>query len=198
MRKTIAPPAVESAILPTALSPMDQPPPSSPQSCARLFVGLWPSQGVRDAVRRHADRWTWPQGAALVPDAKLHLTLHFLGAVERDRIDGLLQGLALPFEPFALRLVRGELWPGGIAVLRPAGTPAALQSLHARLHGALQRLGQRSVRPRLTPHVTLARRALGAVPPPAPDDIAWAVDGYALIESSLQPPAGYRVLRRYG
>jgi 2'-5' RNA ligase len=48
------------------------------------------------------------------------------------------------------------------------------------------------------PHVTLARRAEGAL---APDDgraLRWRVRGYVLVESRLGSNGGYRVLRRYG
>jgi 2'-5' RNA ligase len=127
---------------------------------------------------------------------KLHLTLHFLGQVPRARLPELGQGLAVPFEPFDLNLHYGELWPGGIAVMRPASTPPALRALHERLHRALDRLQLPSSRQQLQPHVTLARRAQGAVPPARREDIGWAVDGFVLVESALRR-SQYQLVHRY-
>lgn len=170
--------------------------PSIPQAqgSARLFIALWPPEPVRAALARHQQGWGWPRSASPVRREKLHLTLHFLGQVPRDRLSGFAQELAVPLEPFELRLDRDELWPGGIAVLSPSAAPEALRALHAGLHEALKR-GQCSPdREALRPHVTMARRAAHAVRPEPGVDIAWLVQGYALVESE---PAGYRVLQTY-
>jgi len=171
---------------------MPLPEPSA--ATARLFIGLWPPESVRDEVLRHAERWSWPRGARRVRGDKVHMTLHFLGAVPRERIAALTAALAVPFEPFELRLDHGELWPHGIASICPDAVPAALPALHGRLADALRRV---DLVPEARPwraHVTLARDAQGARPPTARDDIAWPVNAYALIESDLRPPAGYRVI----
>ncbi|HJV62740.1 MAG TPA: RNA 2',3'-cyclic phosphodiesterase [Albitalea sp.] len=169
--------------------------PIADPSVARLFVGLWPDAEVRDAVLACAARWTWPSGARRVPWPKLHATLHFLGAVPRERVAGLVQGLAVPFEPFSLQLDQAEVWPNEVAVLRPVQVPHELKSLHLRLRIALMQLDQPTARDKLVPHVTLARRAGGARAPAEPPSIRWAVGGYALIES--MPSSAYRVLQDY-
>jgi len=164
---------------------------------ARLFIGLWPDEPTRDALHACERRWTWPPRAALVTRERLHLTLHFLGAVPRERVADLVDGLDLAFEPFELVLDHAEVWHGGIAVLQSIAVPPALQALHARLHRALDALQQASARGRLKAHVTLARHAQGALPPPEFASIPWRVGGYALIESERRPPASYRVLQSY-
>lgn len=164
-------------------------------SPARLFVGLWPNETVRDALFACAERWTWPPGARRVPRNKLHLTLFFLGAVPRERVAALEQGLAVPADGFELLLQRAEVWPNEVAVLRPLAVPPGLQLLHERLHGALAELGVAPSRERWLPHLTLARRARWAVPCDARPPIRWAVRGHALIEST--PSSAYRVLREY-
>jgi RNA 2',3'-cyclic 3'-phosphodiesterase len=164
---------------------------------ARLFIGLWPPDDVRDAIRDHAQRWTWPRGAAPVRADKFHMTLHFLGFVPHERVPELVRGLHVGFEPFELTLDRGEVWSGGVAVLRPDATPLALRGLHDRLHRALDDLGLRSARQHLKPHLTVARRAQGAVPPAYGGGIRWPVDDYRLIESDLRPPTQYLVRGRY-
>src|SRR5690348_13471718 len=95
--------------------------PSSDQ--ARLFLALWPDPAVREALRVWREAWTWPRGASPVATSKLHMTLHFLGNQPRERLDALLDGFAVPFSPFSVRLDMAELWHNGIAVLAPAAPP---------------------------------------------------------------------------
>jgi 2'-5' RNA ligase len=175
---------------------MDPRPPPSDR-IARLFIGLWPDPETRAALVRHQAAWRWPVGAHPTRPERLHLTLHFLGELPRERIAALVQALALPCEPFELALDQPELWSGVNAVVRPTTVPPALAALHGRLLRVLEALGQPSLRPRFEPHVTLARGARGALPPSAMVPLRWAVAGYALVESDLRPPACYRRLADY-
>lgn len=164
-------------------------------SLARLFIGLWPDDAVREALLACAARWRWPQRARRVPRDKLHMTLIFLGAVPREQVDALACALALPFDRFELQLQPAEVWPNEVAVLRPLAVPPELDLLHERLRAALAPLGLAPAHERWLPHVTLARKARGAVPAQAQAPIRWVVPGYALIES--MPSSAYRVLREY-
>ena len=168
-----------------------------PAGSSRLFVALWPGPRSRGALVDARERWPWPPPAAPVPQERLHLTLHFLGAVPRERLDALGDALALPFRAFDLVFGRPELWPHGIAVLCPHGTPEPLRQLHRDLAAALWRLGLPPEARPWRPHVTLARHATGALPPPAAPPWRWPVRGYALVESESRPRLTYRVLRRY-
>lgn len=160
----------------------------------RLFIGLWPGAAVQDALARWRDAYAWPQGAALVPDAKLHVTLHFLGDVAVEKIDALGDALAIPFSPFTLDIGLPAMWHGGIAVLEPTTLPDVLLALHATLGDALDRVGLIREQRVYRPHVTLARRAAGAVPPEQAHAVAWPVDGFALMASRN---GRYEVLRAY-
>jgi 2'-5' RNA ligase len=172
-------------------------PPAAPGGGARLFVALWPGPRSRAALVDARERWRWPPPAAPVPSERLHLTLHFLGAVPGERLDALADAIALPFRAFDLVFGHDELWPHGIAVLCPERTPEPLRQLHGDLAEALWRLGlQPEARP-WRPHVTLARHATGALPPPVAPPWRWPVRGYALVESDSRPRLTYRVLRRY-
>jgi len=68
-------------------------PPTPPR--ARLFLALWPTPAVRGKLLAWRDAFDWPPGSALVAPEKLHLTLHFIGPVVRERIDEVAEGLAL-------------------------------------------------------------------------------------------------------
>jgi len=166
---------------------------------ARLFTALWPEPALRARLCDERDGWRWPPGAKPVADANLHLTLHFLGALSRLRVAALDGALAmLPVVPTTLRALAPELWRGGIAVLRFATADSALAELHAGIGRVLSELGV-ALDPRpFAPHVTLARRARGAVPPVVPATLEWRVGGFALIESLPGQRASYRVLRSYG
>lgn len=166
-----------------------------PPPGARLFVALWPDRAEREALAAAAGAWTWAAGAARVRPDKLHLTLHFLGAVARERIGALAAALEQPGAAFALSLARPALWQGGVAVLEPAPVPRALAALHAALGGALAGAGFAVETRRWRPHVTLARRASGARPPEIGAALRWRVNGYALVES--EPGGAYRVRRRF-
>lgn len=160
----------------------------------RLFLALWPDPGVRHLLTQWRDAWNWPKGASPVHSDKLHVTLHFLGALPSERLPELLEGFAVPFEPFRLDLTHAALWHNGIAVLEPDLTPPGLAALHARLSDALVALGLQPEARRYRPHVTMARRASGAAPPADGPPVLWKVDAYSLVESRN---GAYTVLRDY-
>ena len=165
---------------------------------ARLFLALWPAPQVRQALAACRDAIAWPAGASPTADAKLHLTLHFIGSVPAAQVDAIAAALQVPVQGFELRLDRVERWPGGTMVLRPAAVPQPLLQCHADLAEALWRVDLPVESRAYRPHVTLARRVAAAMPlaPTAPaTPIHWPVAGYALLRS--QPDGRYSVLARY-
>lgn len=172
--------------------------PLSPSDSARLFLALWPGSRQRAALAQHQREWQWNAAPSLMRPNNLHLTLHFIGKVPNQRLPQLRQALRVPCAPFDLRLGQPELWSHGIAVLRPQAVPEALLQLQAALGAALQALDLPPPAREFRPHLTLARRAQGATPPPREASIDWPVRGYALVESLPGSAADYRVLESYG
>jgi 2'-5' RNA ligase len=161
---------------------------------SRLFIALWPDPQVRHVLRTWRDTWDWPRGSTPVKNERLHMTLHFLGSVSSARIPELREALPVPFQPFELEFGQAKLWPHGIAVLEPNAVPGQLVQLHADLGGALRRLDMPVEERAFKPHVTMARRAVKATVPEGGPPLTWAVDSYALMESTA---GGYTVLQQY-
>jgi RNA 2',3'-cyclic 3'-phosphodiesterase len=123
----------------------------------RLFVALRPPEDVRDllldAMEDSADfRWQ--------DEEQLHLTLRFVGEVERPVADDLAAELAhIRAQPFELRVAgtgrfeqrsSGALWAG----VEPRAPVAALA---AKVERACLAVGLEPERLAFHPHITLAR-----------------------------------------
>jgi 2'-5' RNA ligase len=146
---------------------------------------------VRSRLAAQRDTLRLAPGSRAVGDADLHATLHFIGAVERDRIEALWAALArVPARPVCLTARALAIWNGATVVLELQGD-GALAELHADTGAALRACGIVPETRPFSPHVTLARGASGLELPAAPDELAWRATGFALVESG---GGSYRVL----
>jgi len=162
----------------------------------RLFLAHWPDAATCAALVARQTRWAWPERARPTRPARLHLTLHFLGAVAEGRMAGLRQALAqVDVPPVDWRLDGELVWPNGVAVLTASRTPPAAVRLHAALAAAIASQGL-ALEPRpWRPHVSLARRAQAADPPaPADGPLHWRADTVVLAVSDH----GYHAVDRWG
>ncbi|MDF1480563.1 RNA 2',3'-cyclic phosphodiesterase [Extensimonas sp. H3M7-6] len=157
--------------------------PAAAPATARLFLALWPTPGWAAALAQRFGLAPEAAHGRMVPPQQIHLTLHFLGAVPRQRLPALVEGLRVPFAPFDLALRRCERWPRGMLVALPDELPPALKALHAALSAALQCQGLPVEQRAFRPHITLARRYDGPVPAPLASPVRWHVSRYALVES---------------
>ena len=171
----------------------------------RLFVGLELPPAMRDVLLAAMGGVV---GARWQRDDQLHLTLRFIGEVDRHRAADIAAALAgVRIEPMTLRLGntgnfsrRGRidtLWAG----IDPVEPVAALASAVDR---ALQRVGIAPEARAFIPHITMARlnghagsceTFAGATFGSAGHDFGH----FALWESQLASDgAQYRVVERYG
>ncbi|WBH17317.1 RNA 2',3'-cyclic phosphodiesterase [Sphingomonas radiodurans] len=129
----------------------------------RLFVALRPPSIIRDALVDTMDGVT---DARWQDDEQLHLTLRFIGAVDRPVGEDVAASLtfihaAAPtvslagVGQFDRRGKTDTLW----AALMPHD---ALTALHHKIDQALVRIGLEPERRAFLPHITLARLARGA------------------------------------
>lgn len=173
----------------------------------RLFVAIRPPRAVRE---RLLGLMSGIRGARWQSDEQLHLTLRFIGEVDRHQAEDIaaaLGGIAHPGFEIALDGV-GSFDKGGRPAAIWAGVAPrdALKSLHDKVDSALRRAGVEPDRRAFLPHITLARlnRAAGPIDgflaanaglasPP------FAVESFRLFESS---PGGegaiYTTIERFG
>lgn len=178
-----------------------------PGAMHRLFVAIRPPAPVR---ARLLGLMGGVAGARWQDEDQLHLTLRFIGEVDRHLardVDAALSAVHHPAFAIALKGLgaferRGEpvtLWAG----LTPR---EPLRSLHKKVDQALVRVGVEPDRRAYHPHITLARlprgagavgslveQSGGAASPP------FQVDEFCLYESRLTPDGPvYTVAARYG
>lgn len=131
----------------------------------RLFIAILLDDAMRDALlSMQAEMRRQNVRASYTPEENLHLTLAFVG--DYPDPDAVLDALP-PLSPFELRLqgfgAFGDLWWAGLE------DSAALEGYVKRLRHNLAQAGIPFDRKRFSPHITLARRAVGRPAIQAPE-----------------------------
>lgn len=176
----------------------------------RLFVALRPPSDVRDAL---LPVMAGVEGARWQTDNQLHLTLAFLGEVDRHGVNAatdVLAGIVAP--PLNLSLGQFGTFdtsrPGRIGTLWIGVEPHdAVAALAQSIRTALRRAGLAPDARKFAPHITLARFGsagatrealrpfLSHTPTPR---ATWQASDFHLVESTLgQQGAHYAPLASY-
>jgi 2'-5' RNA ligase len=172
----------------------------------RLFVAIRPPDPIRELL---LDLMEGISGARWQDDDQLHLTLRFIGEVDRHVAQDVHAALGSLHHPafdlslsgvgmFDRRGVPTTLW-AGVAPAEPVRT------LHHKVNQAMARVGLEPERRAFHPHITLARlgRGAGLVEPflaksGGVTSPPFHVGGIALYESRLTPDgAHYEEKERY-
>jgi RNA 2',3'-cyclic 3'-phosphodiesterase len=171
----------------------------------RLFVAVEPPVAIRDLLLGVMGGIS---GARWQTDDQLHLTVRFIGEVDRHRAADISAALdTIHAAPFELSLAgSGSFDRKGRADAVWAGVMPhdRITALNHKVEQALVRVGVPSETRTFLPHITLARLSRSAGPvtgflattliasPP------FTVDGFVLYESTLgQSGADYRIVERY-
>lgn len=172
----------------------------------RLFVGIDPPSGIKD---RLLDLMGGVAGARWQSEAQLHLTLRFIGEVDRHQANDVAAALESLHHPrFELALSGAGAFDrrGRINALWAGVTPhEPVHNLHKKVDQAVARAGLPPDPRAYLPHVTVARfgREAGALDgfvdrhgglssPP------FAVDDFCLYESQLTRDGSvYTIVERY-
>jgi 2'-5' RNA ligase len=169
-----------------------------PAGTVRLFFALWPDPGTQRALGALAQDLKRECGGRAVPTHNVHLTLIFLGNVERARVPRLEAiAAAISASRFDLAVDHVEYWRHNRIVWTGVShCPGALQGLVARLGQGLAAEGFRPDGRPYVPHITLlrnARRPPAMATVPAVD---WPVARFALVDSAARERGRvYEVLR---
>jgi len=172
----------------------------------RLFVAIRPPAAVRGHLLALMGGVA---GARWQSEDQLHLTLRFIGEVDRHRaadVDAALAGIVHPsFEAcvegvgsFERRGAPAALWAG-------VAPPDPFKTLHKKVDQAIVRAGLEPERRAYVPHITLARLPRDAGPVGAflasagrAAGPAFFVEEFCLYESRLKPEGAiYTVVERY-
>lgn len=164
----------------------------------RLFFALWPDAALRDRIS------DWQQRSlshgSLEPSLRLHLTLAFLGNVneqQHQQVINLSNTIVAPAMSFSLNRI-GYFERPQIVWLGPDRPPQKLLQLHEQIGLIAKACGLPCHENTYTPHVTLARQAPALAAPLHCPPMQWHVREYCLVES--QTDAGntrYQILRRF-
>lgn len=172
----------------------------------RLFVAIRPPRAVREHLIAAMGGIS---GARWQSDDQLHLTLRFIGDVDRRQSEDIHAALGAVYQP-AL-----EIALSGVGFFDQRGRPGAvwagvtphepLEKLHNKVDQALVRAGLEPERRAYLPHITLARlnRSSGPIGGflEQAGDLAsplFTIDRFALFESDLTAErAVYSILADY-
>lgn len=171
----------------------------------RLFVALELPVTMRDALLGATGGVA---GARWQRDDQLHLTLRFIGEVDRHRAADIAAALdGVRIEPLELALAgpgsfdrRGRIDTLWVGVTPTEGVTALAQ----RINQALLRVGIPAETRAFVPHITVARlpRSAGSIsefPNRAMPTTRFRINGFALWQSQRgHDGADYDVIERYG
>jgi len=162
----------------------------------RLFFALWPPAEAARALARWAHEAQRATGGKTIDEAKIHLTLAFLG--EADPAGAIRAARKVKSVRHALPIEEARYWrESGIVWAGPRETPPALKALVESLGLQLYREEFILERRPFAAHVTLIRKARAAKLPPLPA-LDWPVDEFLLVRSSLSPAGStYEPLERF-
>ena len=148
----------------------------------RLFVALRPGVRVRrhclDAIAGGPPGWRWQR------EDQLHVTLRFIGEVDRPRAEDIaaaLGSIVAPTVELGLHGV-GFFDQGRQGVLFARAIPREpLAALHKKVDRALSAAGLNPERRAFLPHITLARRGRDAI-----DPAGW-LEAHAALSAPPEP-----------
>ena len=163
----------------------------------RVFFALVPPPEIRAALAELGrDRARRLHGRP-VPADNIHLTLAFVGAWPRARLDALrTAGAALDGEAMRITLDRqGGFRRSGVAWVAPSSAPATLGMLATALAARLRANGVPHDEKPFHPHLTIARKCRGRFVEGATGPYVWDIDEVALVASDTRAEgARYTVL----
>jgi len=167
---------------------------------ARVFFALWPEELVQRALHTLAIEYQSRCDARAMHADTLHMTLLFLGEVERTYLPQLIQSASkVSVPPFGFSLERLSFWQHNrIAYAAPLLKVPVLNQLAIALQQELIAAGFPFKNYEFNPHVTLLRHVVHTIESQAIPPIMWRVDSFVLMESLMTDTgARYQILQKW-
>ncbi len=166
----------------------------------RLFFALWPDALLQQRFYHAGLKLAERCGGRCTRRENIHLTLAFLGAVEADRLQDILDvadGIDLP--AFDLLFTRVGWWrQNQVAWAAVDVPPRPLFDLVKQLQLGLIASGFKFDERRYQAHVTLLRRASCPAGLIDNEAIAWHAQDFALVRSTLREDGPhYAIVQRW-
>ena len=166
---------------------------------ARLFFALWPDSDIRNKLAALGEELPGNR-EKLVPKQNLHITMSFLGNIDKSLINPLLSGAAkIRAKPFSLILDQIGWWKRPKVIwVASTDTPEALNSLVSQVNSQVNACGLSGEERSYQPHLTLVRKAMKPVRGMEFDPIHWNISDFCLIESVTHARgAEYKIIQRW-
>lgn len=167
---------------------------------SRLFFALWPEPELQQAFFESGQALSKLCGGRLTRREDIHLTLVFLGAVEAQHLPGVLAVAAQTrLSNFEMCFDRLGWWrQNQVAWAASTETPRPLLDLVKALQRGLVLEGFKFDERRYVPHVSLLRKAQCRDTLLESASIAWSVQQFALVNSTLHPGGPhYSIVQRW-
>ena len=163
----------------------------------RIFFAVWPPGETARALVRWAHGAQRHTGGKPTDEAKIHLTLAFLG--EADQKKAIAAARRATAKPHTLPIEQARYWrENHIVWAGPRETPPPLQALFDRLSIELYREEFILERRPFAAHVTLLRKARAEKSLPPLPALDWPVREFLLVRSSLSSKGStYEPLERF-
>ena len=181
---------------------------STPNSCSssgqpqveRLFFALWPTDDVRQTIKRHCKSLLRHTGGRPVAEENLHITLAFLGsvdAVQHACVEEVATAIQLP--SFELILDQIGYWARPrVLWLGAREIPEPLQLLVNTLNKGCGDCGLSLDKRPFKAHLTLKRKVHQAPPTEEVKPVLWPVERFVLVKSNTLPQGvQYEVVREW-
>ena len=179
---------------------MSQPIQIKDSNVIRVFFALWPEASVRRLLYALAGECQQKCGARIMHIDTLHMTLQFIGNIERARLPQLIKAAdRVQMPPFGLVLEKLSFWEHNRIAYATLNTKVpALDRLVTALRQELTAEGISFDNSEFNPHITLLRRVEHIMEPRNITPIRWWADAFVLVESiSTSGGTHYRILQKW-
>ncbi len=168
---------------------------------ARVFFALWPDADIQQALFALAKQQ--PTGKArLMRRETLHMTLQFIGEIERSRLPELMKAASkvkAPIAPFTMTLNQLLFWKHNkIAYAAPSADVPELTLLVKTLKRELAAEKVLSTHDKFSAHITLMRNVEHMTEARIITPVIWSVNKFVLVESISDKQASrYQILKEW-